>query len=81
MAAPVANSDSYTTAINSPLTVLPSIVNGSAPWDVLQNDTGPAGATLSVLWYSTAQHGSVAVGTDGSFLYTPECRLRGQRQL
>jgi putative nucleotidyltransferase with HDIG domain len=63
--APVAGSDSYGTAQNTPLTV-------SAP-GLLANDGDPDGDAVSVITTpeSTPANGSVVLAADGSFTYTP----------
>ncbi len=59
--APTANADSYTTLINTPLTV-------DAAAGVLTNDVG---AGISETSFTAAGAGTVLVQSDGSFTYTP----------
>jgi hypothetical protein len=68
--APVANPDEYQTVKNINLNI-------AAP-GVLANDTTSIGvlATVSAI-ITTAQGGSVAMSTDGSFLYTPPANFVG----
>ncbi|MGQ0586170.1 MAG: cadherin-like domain-containing protein [Gammaproteobacteria bacterium] len=64
-AAPVANDDAYTTAINQALTV-------AAP-GVLATDTdADAGDTLAASKTSDPLNGTLTLNADGSFTYTPD---------
>lgn len=65
-AAPVANADSYRTAVNTVLAV-------PAP-GLLGNDVGTG---LTVNSVTSASHGTAAVLTDGSFTYTPNAGFSG----
>ena len=61
---PVATDDHYTTPFNTSLTV--------AATGILTNDTDAnVGQTLTVVNVTQPQNGTVAVGADGSFTYTP----------
>ena len=64
--APVANTDTYSTPFNTPLTV-------SAP-GVLANDTG---ASITVTNNTAPSHGNVTINADGSFTYTPNTNYTG----
>jgi hypothetical protein len=44
---------------------------------VLANDTGPAGATLTVLSITQPAHGSAVLGSNGSVVYTPQATFLG----
>ncbi len=61
--APDAVNDTYTTPINTPLTVPAK--------GVLTNDTDPNGDTITVANFTQPANGAVAVNPDGSFTYTP----------
>jgi uncharacterized repeat protein (TIGR01451 family) len=61
--APVANSDSYVTDEDTPLTV-------PAP-GILANDSDIDGNALSASLISNPAHGMIALNSDGSFTYTP----------
>ncbi len=67
--APVAVADSYSTAMNTPLTV---VLPG-----VLGNDTDAELSTLLALNASDPANGSVTLATDGSFTYTPDSGFTG----
>jgi hypothetical protein len=60
---PVVESDSYTTALDTPLTIL-------AP-GVLANDHDPDGDALNAVLIIDPASGSLVFNTDGSFVYTP----------
>jgi hypothetical protein len=60
---PVANSDYYTTARNVPLTI-------AAP-GVLGNDTDPDSDPLTAVLRTSTTYGTLALGADGGFTYTP----------
>jgi Tol biopolymer transport system component len=60
---PLAASDTYTAAQDTPLTV-------AAP-GVLANDSDPEGDPLSAQLVSGPAHGTLALNADGSFIYTP----------
>jgi hypothetical protein len=66
---PVANYDSYSANVNTPLNV-------SAP-GVLSNDTHPPALPLSAILVSGPSHGSVTLNADGSFTYTPNANYVG----
>ncbi len=63
---PIARDDTYTTTINTPLTV--AAANG-----LLVNDNDPDGGPVTITPFSipTGAGGSVTVAADGSFSYTP----------
>lgn len=67
--APVAVDDSYTTAENSPLTITPR--------GVLVNDTDIDSDSLTSLLVSSPSHGTLTLGADGSFTYTPDVNFSG----
>jgi hypothetical protein len=67
--APMANTDSYTTAEDTALTI-------HAP-GVLGNDTDVDGDDLSVSVIGIPAHGGVTVNADGSFTYTPTMDYNG----
>jgi VCBS repeat-containing protein len=67
--APVANGDSYTTASATALSV-------PAP-GVLANDTDIDGDALSAASPTTPAHGTVTLGANGSFTYTPTAGFGG----
>ncbi len=62
--APVANPDSYSTLMDTVLTV-------PAATGVLSNDTGPGLVVTTQTNAATTQGGTVTVNADGSFTYTP----------
>src|SRR5262249_55568960 len=66
---PTAVDDSYNTPFNTPLTV-------SAP-GVLANDTDLNGDSLTVTANSSPGHGSVTIGSNGGFTYTPTTGFAG----
>jgi VCBS repeat-containing protein len=61
--APVANNDSFSVVKNTPL-VIPAA-------GVLSNDTDVENDTLIALLMAGPAHGSLSLGLDGSFTYTP----------
>ncbi|WP_264060738.1 Ig-like domain-containing protein [Mycolicibacterium psychrotolerans] len=67
--APVAVSDSYTTLEDTPLIVV-------AP-GVLGNDTDTQGTTLTVASHTEPANGTLSIGADGSFSYTPAANWWG----
>jgi len=67
--APVANSDSYSTPENTPLTI-------AAP-GVLANDSDVEGSALTAALGSGPSHGSVTFNAGGSFSYTPTSGYSG----
>jgi len=67
--APVANKNSYTTTVDTSLTV-------SAP-GVLGNDTDPNGDALTAILFSNPQHGSLTLNPNGSFTYVPNAGFTG----
>lgn len=66
---PVASPDNYTTPANTPLTM-------EAP-GVLGNDTGIEGLPLSAVLVTNVGSGTLTLGTDGSFAYTPQADFNG----
>jgi VCBS repeat-containing protein len=66
---PVAKDDSYSTQQGTPLTV-------AAP-GVLANDTVSEGHVLTCVSISGVSHGSLALQTDGSFIYVPDAGFMG----
>lgn len=66
---PVGNSDSYTTAMNTPLSI-------AAP-GVLGNDTSPGGSALSATAGVAPQHGALTLAAGGGFTYTPTSGYTG----
>lgn len=64
--APVANSDSASTAFQSPVTVA-----------VLANDSDPDGDTLSVSQVTQGANGSVVINGNGTVTYTPNAGFSG----
>lgn len=68
-AAPVAASDAYAVAEDSPLTV-------AAP-GVLGNDSDADGNSLTAVVVSGPSHGVVALNANGSFVYTPHGNHHG----
>jgi VCBS repeat-containing protein len=66
---PQAQGDAYTTDEDAPLTV-------NAP-GVLANDTDPEGNTLSAVNPGSPSHGTLALASNGSFLYTPNADYSG----
>jgi hypothetical protein len=71
--APVASSDSYSGPHDLPLTVLAQ--NG-----VLQNDYSPAYYPIVAILTQQSPNGSVALGLDGSFVFTPNAGFSGTTQ-
>ena len=68
--APVAVADSFTTAEDTPLTVL--VAAG-----VLANDTDVDGPTLTAAVATGPAHGTLALNPNGSFTYTPALNYNG----
>jgi hypothetical protein len=69
--APVATNDSYATSQNTPLTV--DVGHG-----LLANDSDPEGDHLTVASGNTSPaHGTLALATNGSFVYTPNPGFSG----
>ncbi len=68
-AAPVAQNDSYSTAKNTKLTVTPQ--------GVLANDTDANGDKLTAVLVSNPSSGTLALKSDGSFVYTPANNFTG----
>ncbi|MGB0087917.1 MAG: cadherin-like domain-containing protein, partial [Planifilum fulgidum] len=66
---PVANDDSYTTDVDTPLTV-------PAP-GVLANDTDPNGDPLTAQLVDGPANGTLVLNPDGSFTYTPDTGFSG----
>src|SRR5207237_494912 len=67
--APVAASDNYSTAEDTPLSV-------SAP-SVLGNDTDVDGDPLTAALVSGPSHGTLTLSANGSFSYTPAANYSG----
>ncbi|WP_420421863.1 Ig-like domain-containing protein [Simkania sp.] len=67
--APTANPESYTTVVNTPLTI-------SAP-GVLTNDTGTSLTAMPINNFPTTLGGQVSIFVDGSFTYTPPTNYSG----
>ena len=63
---PVANTDTATTAYQTPVAI-----------PVLANDTDVDGDTLSVVSVGAASHGAVTIGPGGSVTYTPNAGYSG----
>ena len=66
---PTAIDDVYSTAEDTTL-VIPAA-------GVLTNDTDPEGDPLTIGGYTQPAHGTVTVGPDGSFTYTPDLNYSG----
>jgi VCBS repeat-containing protein len=66
---PQAQGDAYSTNEDTPLTV-------NAP-GVLGNDTDSEGSTLSAVNPVSPSHGTLALSSDGSFVYTPDANFNG----
>jgi flagellin-like protein len=62
--APVANADSYSTMVSTPL-----VKNAAA--GVLDNDVDSDGNSLTAIKVADPTHGTVVLSADGSFMYTP----------
>jgi hypothetical protein len=71
---PAGVSDNYTTKRNTPLTV-------AAADGVLANDTDPDSDSLTAVLVTGAANGTVALNADGSFVYIPDKRFRGDDTL
>ena len=67
--APVANNDTYSTAVNTTLTV-------AAP-GVLANDKDPDGDPITAVLVSQPADGTLTFNADGSFTYTPAAGFSG----
>jgi len=67
--APVAANDNYSTNQNTALNI-------AAP-GALGNDTDPEGATLTAQLASGPSHGTLTLGSNGSFTYTPTTNYTG----
>ena len=67
--APLAMADAYTTTEDVPLSI-------TAP-GVLVNDSDADGESLSVISYTQSLSGSVGMGLDGGFVYTPTLNFYG----
>jgi VCBS repeat-containing protein len=61
---PTANNDAYNATVSTTLNV--TAANG-----VLKNDTDPENNALTATLVASPGHGSVALNSDGSFVYTP----------
>lgn len=68
--APTAISDSYSTPVNSSLTVAAS--------GVLANDTNPTANPMTATLVTGPASGAVTLNADGSFIYTPALAFFGQ---
>jgi hypothetical protein len=68
---PVANDDSYSTDQNVQLTV-------SGAEGVLSNDSDPEGSNLSIALESDVSNGTLSLGGNGSFTYTPNDGFFGE---
>ena len=68
---PIANPDTYSAFENTALNV--SVAQG-----VLANDVSPNGAALSAVLVSPPAQGSLSLGSNGSFTYTPASSFVGQ---
>ncbi|MGH6934201.1 MAG: cadherin-like domain-containing protein, partial [Dongiaceae bacterium] len=68
--APVAGNDSYTVAENGVLTV--TTIN-----DVLRNDTDSNGDPLTPSLVSGPSNGTISLGANGTFVYTPNANFNG----
>jgi streptogramin lyase len=66
---PVANNNSYQTAVNTPLHVPAS--------GVLGNDTDPQNLSLTPTLIAGPAHGTLILNSDGSFTYTPQSNCYG----
>jgi uncharacterized delta-60 repeat protein len=66
---PITNSETYSTAVNTPLTV-------NAP-GVLANDFDANSDALTAVLESNAGNGSVVLNSNGSFTYTPNPNFKG----
>ena len=69
-APPVAVNDAYTAAENRPLTI-------AAPGGVLVNDVDPNHLALASAVVAQPAHGTLTLGPDGSFTYTPAANYTG----
>jgi len=67
-APPVAVDDTAYTTDKQPVTI-----------DVLANDTDPSGLTLTVVSTTQGKKGSVSINQDGTLLYTPNAKPKGQK--
>ena len=66
---PVAQDDTFSTFINSPLQV-------AAP-GVLANDSDPEGTALTAALLTQPENGTLELNSDGAFLYTPDDGFSG----
>jgi VCBS repeat-containing protein len=69
-APPVAVDDTYTTAENT-------VLSKDAAAGVLANDTDADGDPITAVVVADPSHGTVALGADGSFTYTPDAGYHG----
>ena len=67
---PEATNDSYSVDEDASLNV-------PAPLGVLSNDTDSEGDTLNAIRISGPSHGTLALNTNGSFVYTPDKNFNG----
>ncbi len=67
---PVATDDAYTAHQDTPLTV-------AAGAGVLANDTDPDGDALTIDGFGGTAHGTISMGSGGSFVYTPAAGFVG----
>ena len=66
---PFAHDDTFSTAINKPLTVTPG--------QLLANDTDPENDTLSIISVQDPHHGTVAIDGNGNVVFTPDHDFTG----
>jgi VCBS repeat-containing protein len=66
---PTAAADSYSTSFNTPMSI--------AAAGILSNDTDPQGKPLTAVVATQPAHGSLTLGADGSFTYTPTSGFSG----
>ncbi|CAJ35649.1 Ig-like domain-containing protein [Methanocella arvoryzae] len=66
---PIALNDDYQVAEDNTLTI-------AAP-GVLSNDVDPEGGTLTAVYNSLPNHGTLTLNADGSFVYTPSTNYHG----
>jgi hypothetical protein len=73
VAAPTANPDTYVVAANDALIV-------GASQGVLSNDVDPEGSAMYAVLRTLPAHGTVNLGSDGAFTYTPTADYAGSDQ-
>src|SRR5512134_1654557 len=69
-AQPIARDDAFSTAQETPITVL-------AANSVLSNDSAAAGGALDAILVTNAGHGLLLFGADGGFFYLPNTGFSG----